>query len=53
MRPAALLNLHHTVHALVLTGSTAAASAVCLILEPAGGSSHPTSRPLTLFTLPA
>ncbi|WP_405949505.1 anti-sigma factor [Streptomyces prunicolor] len=53
MRPAALLDPHHTGQALVLVGSASATSAVGLTLEPAGGSTHhPTSGLLTLLVLP-
>ncbi|MFC9820071.1 anti-sigma factor domain-containing protein [Streptomyces erythrochromogenes] len=52
------MNLHHTdVHngdgTVPLQGGAATATAVGLTVEPAGGSSRPTTDPLLLMALPA
>ncbi|MFG2340918.1 anti-sigma factor [Streptomyces yangpuensis] len=49
MRPAGFIRQDGTV---LLDGDTADAGAVGLTLEPAGGSSRPTTAPLLLMTLP-
>ncbi|MFJ3914071.1 anti-sigma factor [Streptomyces vinaceus] len=50
MSPAGLIDHDGTA---VLTGNPAGAAAIGLALEPAGGSSRPTTEPLFLMTLPA
>ncbi|MFE5773321.1 anti-sigma factor [Streptomyces sp. NPDC056485] len=50
MRPAGLIDHDGTV---ILSGNPAAAGAVGLTIEPAGGSPQPTTDPLLLMTLPA
>ncbi|MEU3251474.1 anti-sigma factor [Streptomyces sp. NPDC006997] len=53
MRPAGLAaTAPDTGQAVILKGSPNAASAVGLTVEPAGGSTHPTSEPVALLSLP-
>ncbi|GAA4796678.1 anti-sigma factor [Streptomyces ziwulingensis] len=53
MRSAGLMDAGRTDRAVVLAGSANSASAVGITIEPAGGSTRPTTTPLALVTLPA
>lgn len=52
MRPAGLMDPTRTTAAVLLSGPIDNATAMGLTLEPAGGSAHPTTTPLTLMRLP-
>ncbi|MEV6960337.1 anti-sigma factor [Streptomyces sp. NPDC051207] len=53
MRSAGLMDADRTNQAVILSGSANAASAVGITVEPAGGSTRPTTSPLALVALPA
>ncbi|CAM5701462.1 hypothetical protein SPURM210S_00416 [Streptomyces purpurascens] len=52
-RPAGLLSTADGGHADVLDGRLGGATAVCLTVEPAGGSRQPTTRPVGVISVPA
>ncbi|GHD17626.1 hypothetical protein GCM10010313_47160 [Streptomyces violarus] len=52
-RPAGLLSTADGGHAEVLEGRLGGATAVCLTVEPAGGSRQPTTHPLGVISVPA
>ncbi|GGS49802.1 anti-sigma factor [Streptomyces violaceus] len=53
LRPAGLLSTEGGGHAEVLEGRLGGATAVCLTVEPAGGSRQPTTHPLGVISVPA
>ncbi|MFF7307556.1 anti-sigma factor domain-containing protein [Streptomyces sp. NPDC008137] len=52
-RPAGLLSTEGGGHADVLQGRLGGATAVCVTVEPAGGSRQPTTRPVGVISVPA
>ncbi|GAA2579162.1 anti-sigma factor [Streptomyces roseoviolaceus] len=52
-RPAGLLSTEGGGHAEVLEGRLGGATAVCLTVEPAGGSRRPTTHPVGVISVPA
>ncbi len=52
-RPAGLLSTAGGGHAEVLEGRLGGATAVCVTVEPAGGSRQPTTRPVGVISVPA
>ncbi|WP_221350507.1 anti-sigma factor [Streptomyces beigongshangae] len=52
MRPAGLLNTTRPVTAVLMSGGVGNASGIGLTLEPAGGSTRPTSPPIALVSFP-
>ncbi|MGX1562271.1 anti-sigma factor [Streptomyces sp. NPDC055506] len=53
LRPAGLLSTADGGHAEVLEGPLGGATAVCVTVEPAGGSRHPTTDPIGVISVPA
>jgi hypothetical protein len=53
MRPAGLMDPGRTTQAVLMEGSVDDASGMGITVEPAGGSSEPTSAPVALLSLPA
>ncbi|MFC9507117.1 anti-sigma factor domain-containing protein [Streptomyces sp. NPDC057002] len=53
LRPAGLLSTASGGHAEVLEGRLGGATAVCLTVEPAGGSRQPTTDPVGVISVPA